>query len=355
MSALRNIADAIGNRGNRLINSMRAFVADAVRRAGAPPQAHSVGVAPVPLATPASPSGKALATNEAMQTIGLGALGVALVGVMLVGGIFVVIGLTLAFACCGLIIVLHWQELRGALAARRFNRHFVLPMAFVILVPILGLLVANKDAILGWNAASKRADAGVVHTMFNNRAPVSLMVPSHKGDFVLPPWHNGRGVLPFRVTRLDYPIVGPAGFDIRDSENDDPAFAVPIFAIQNLSPDDLLLDLSMSVDGEDHHFELSGDGRGSWNRRLGMNDWIAHDIHKGDPYTISVSPIRLSARQIGYFNPVFVVPNLNKNQKKIFLNMNTSLYEFTIHIKDHKSGKSIDVIVPDTYPSCSVC
>lgn len=90
---------------------------------------------------------KALLTGEAAQTIGFGGAGLAFVGLMLIGGWFVAIGLALALVCSVVIVILHWQELRQAIRTRTFTRHLVLPLAVVILVPVVGLLVANKDAL----------------------------------------------------------------------------------------------------------------------------------------------------------------------------------------------------------------
>ena len=71
---------------------------------------------------------KVLLTGESGQTIGLAGLALACVGVMLVGGIFVAIGLIMALGCCGVIVGLHWREMWAAIKAGRVSRHAILPV-----------------------------------------------------------------------------------------------------------------------------------------------------------------------------------------------------------------------------------
>jgi hypothetical protein len=92
---------------------------------------------------------KVLTTNEAMQTIGIGGLGLAGGGLLVVfGGVFVALGLVWAVAFSLLIVLLHRAEIASAWRARRFTSHLALPTAVVFAVPFLVVLVANKDAIL---------------------------------------------------------------------------------------------------------------------------------------------------------------------------------------------------------------
>lgn len=108
---------------------------------------------------------KALLTAEATQTVGLAGIALACEALMLIGGIFVAIGLILALVCCAVVIILHWQEMWAAIRSRRFSRHSILPLAVVVVVPLLGALVANRDAILGQKAlppAIEPSPSGIV-------------------------------------------------------------------------------------------------------------------------------------------------------------------------------------------------
>lgn len=93
---------------------------------------------------------KALLTDEAIQTGTLASLGLACIAVMLIGGIFAVIGLVLAVGCSVLIVILHRDEIVTALRARKSAKHLAFPLASAAVILILGVMVANRDTILAW-------------------------------------------------------------------------------------------------------------------------------------------------------------------------------------------------------------
>jgi hypothetical protein len=100
-------------------------------------------------AHPAAPE-KVLTTNEAMQTIGLGALGLVGIALVALGGVFSWIGIAWAVISAILILVMHRAEIWEAVRSRHFSRHLILPAAVALAVPILTLLVANKDVVLAF-------------------------------------------------------------------------------------------------------------------------------------------------------------------------------------------------------------
>ncbi|MET0274767.1 MAG: hypothetical protein ABW360_17405 [Phenylobacterium sp.] len=92
---------------------------------------------------------KVLNSAESAQTIAIGGVGLAFIGLMLGGGMLVPIGFTLALAAVALIAILHRSEIREAAATRRWPRELALPTGFLILIPIVGLAVMAKD----WSGA----------------------------------------------------------------------------------------------------------------------------------------------------------------------------------------------------------
>jgi hypothetical protein len=118
---------------------------------------------------------KALLTEEAVATLGFGGVGLACLSMMLIGGVFIVIGLLLAIGCAFLVVVLHWAELCAALHERRFSRHAALPLLVVFVLLVVGALLANKDAILAWHPG-RRATSNPNNAMARPPAPTPHVV-----------------------------------------------------------------------------------------------------------------------------------------------------------------------------------
>ncbi len=92
---------------------------------------------------------KALTTNEAFQTVGLGALGLTCgIGLVVFGGIYIFLGILAALLCSAVIALLHRDEFGFALRERRFQRVLALPIAMIIGVVAMTIIVAARPIVL---------------------------------------------------------------------------------------------------------------------------------------------------------------------------------------------------------------
>jgi hypothetical protein len=89
-----------------------------------------------------------LLSLQSGATIGLGSLGLACAGFMLIGGAFIVIGAAMAILSSLLICAVHMKEWRDAAKAGIWRRHFIFPVGMVAMVTLLVITISFKDHIL---------------------------------------------------------------------------------------------------------------------------------------------------------------------------------------------------------------
>ncbi len=173
--------------------------------------------------------------------------------------------------------------------------------------------------------------------------PLRLMLPARAltpvGQHL---WLAAPVGFPVQFNSMDAPMGGFAGFG--DNEGDDAMLAVPWVTFANKSDKPVTLSWSLRVFGEGRHLELAGDGRGRWERRLNVNDWMSS---RDQELNWLLSPITLMPGEIRSGPLAFVAPSVDsKTREDIARQRFGNVYRYELVLRAVGAKNAVGITLP---------